>query len=157
MSNPITKRDWTWLEHVPSLFLSIVGAVILGIDVLFHNEVSETALYTAFPGYIRVIFVVFAAAGALACAYGVFSKDTRWEGAGTILVGAAFLLDAIAILSAGTGLFTGSLLAAAGLYLWFQAFVLFPARDYPVPPEAPAVMSLQDYEHQTGITKDEDA
>lgn len=150
MSN-LPKRDWAWLEHVPSLFLSIVGVVIVVIDLFFHDEVSETALYSVFPNYIAVTFVILAGVGAIACAYGVFAKNPYGEGAGIIAVGAAYLLDSLAILSQGGGLFSGSLLGAAGLYLWFQAFVLFPARDYPDPPEPAPVISMQDYEHKKDI------
>lgn len=149
-SPPIPKRDWRWLEHVPSLFLSIAGVAVVVIDIFFHNEVSSTALYTQFPDYMQILFVGLMVIGAIFCAYGVFTKTTRAEGGGIILIGSAYLIDSLAIFSLGGGAFSGALIAAAGLYLWFQAFILFPVRDYPEGPEAP-VISLQDYESRVGI------
>lgn len=147
MTNKLPKRAWTWLEHVPSLFLAIVGVTILVIDVFFHDEVTETALYTNLPSYLRLAFVIFSTMGAVACFYGVLTKDARAEGAGIIAIGSAYLLDAIAIFSKGHGLFTGALLLAAGLYLWFQAFVLFPRVNYP----NSDTDGLQDWGNERGI------
>jgi hypothetical protein len=106
----------------------VTALLIVLIYFLFQNQITETAIFTQFESEIRIVWIGMLAIGGFCCLGGVFSENDKLIGGGLSLLGSAYIIDAIGLLSKGYGgLLTGSLIAATGIRLWVQSAGLYVA------------------------------
>lgn len=110
----------------------ITALLIVALYFLFKNQINDTALFTQFESEIRTIWITLLGIGGFCSLAGVLRNNDRLIGGGLSLLGSAYIISAIAILSKGySGLLTGSLIAAAGIRLWVQSAGLYIATTPP--------------------------
>lgn len=73
-----------YLKAHPFLLAFAAAMAITGILVLFLPDVRSTSLTLVdLPGWIAFFWAAMCIGGGGACAYGVWTCQARWEGAGT--------------------------------------------------------------------------
>lgn len=129
----IKKRAWSTWEHFPSLVIGLVAIIAAVTLLISKHDLEVTSLAKAFPTFVEYLCLAILGSGGVSCVVGVVKKLPRLEGAGLSLVGSAYIMDFIAIISdrGVAGLMSGGLILGAGLMFWFYSFLLYPQRDYP--------------------------
>lgn len=127
------RHNYKFWNAVPLFLIGLASFCIGALFTLSDADRSVASLAKTFPPTVQFIWLAFLLVGGLATMIGIVKNRTRWEGAGLFLIGTAYIVDVIAILSDRgiAGFLSGGLILSSGIAIWIRALVYY-WKDDPV-------------------------